>query len=98
MFTGTFDPQYDDAKATKDLHLYRDSDIRSITEYMTSRWNRVLYGPVYNVELQTFGGTISYMWIWSTLHASLGIATRDITNLTFGPEGYYYVYDLFWRF
>lgn len=98
MFNGTFDPQYDNAKATKDLHLFRDSDIRSITEYMTSRWNRVLYGPVYNVELQTFGGTISHMWIWSSFHASLGIATRDITNLTFDSKGYYYVYDLFWRF
>ena len=29
---------------------------------------------------------------------SLGIATRDFTNMTFSPEGYYYVYDLFWRF
>lgn len=98
MFNGTFDPQYDNAKATKDLHLFRDSDIRSITEYMTGRWNRVLYGPVYNVELQTFGGTISHMWIWSSFHTSLGIATRDITNLTFDSKGYYYVYDLFWRF
>lgn len=98
MVNITLDPQYEDAKATKDLALFRDSDIRSITEYMTDNWNRILYGPVYNVELQTFGGTVSYMWIWNTFHASLGIATRDFSNLTFGTKGYYYVYDVFWRF
>lgn len=98
MVNATFDPQYDDAKATKDLNLFRDSDIRSITEYITDNWNRVLYGPVYNVELQTFGGTVSHMWIWDTFHMSLGIATRDFTNLSFNKDGYYYVYDLFWRF
>lgn len=98
MVNITLDPQYEDARATKDLALFRDSDIRSITEYMTDNWNRILYGPVYNVELQTFGGTVSYMWIWNTFHASLGIATRDFSNLTFGTKGYYYVYDVFWRF
>lgn len=98
MVNATFDPQYDEAKATKDLRIFKDSDIRSITEYITDRWNRVLFGPVYNVELQTFGGTVSHMWIWETFHMSLGVATRDFTNLTFGPSAYYYVYDLFWRF
>ncbi len=94
-----FDPQHEDSRATEDLKLFGTSDIRSITEYITDDWNRVLYGPVYNVELQTFGGTVSYMWIWKTLHMSLGVATRDFTELTFGTdEGYYYVYDLFLRF
>lgn len=98
MANVTFDPQYENAKATKDLGLFQDSDIRSITEYITDNWNRVLYGPVYNVELQTFGGTVSHMWIWDTFHMSLGLATKDLSNLTIGKEGYYYVYDLFWRF
>ena len=93
-----FDPQYTNAKVTKGLGLFKESDIRSITEYVTDDWNRILYGPTYNVELQTLGGTVSYMWIWNTFHTSLGIATRDFTNLSFGTDGYYYVYDLFWRF
>lgn len=94
-----FDEQSDKSKATKDLNLFRTSDIRSMTEYITDSWNRVLYGPVYNVELQTFGGTVSYMWIWKTFHMSLGVATRDFTELSFGTDdGYYYVYDLFLRF
>ena len=97
MANFTFDPQFEDARATEGLGLFRDSDIRSITEYITDNWNRVLYGPVYNVELQTFGGTVSYMWIWNTFHMSLGVATRDITNLKFDQNAYYYVYDFFWR-
>ena len=98
MVNITLDPQFQYARATEGLGLFQDSDIRSITEYITDDWNRILYGPTYNVELQTFGGTASYMWIWSTFHTSLGLATKDFTNLTFGKKGYYYVYDLFWRF
>jgi hypothetical protein len=98
MVNITLDPQFKEAHATKGLGLFQDSDIRNITEYITDNWNRILYGPVYNVELQTFGGTVSHMWIWDTFHMSLGIATKDFSNLTFGKNGYYYVYDLFWRF
>jgi hypothetical protein len=98
MANFTFDPQFDDAHATKGLGLYQDSDIRSITEYITDSWNRVLYGPTYNVELQTFGGTMSYMWIWDSFHMSLGLATKNFVDFNFGTESYYYVYDFFWRF
>ena len=98
MINITLDPQFSEAHATKGLGLFQDSDIRSITEYMTNDWNRILYGPTYNVELQTFGGTLSYMWIWDSFHTSLGLATKDFSNLVVGKTGYYYVYDLFWRF
>jgi hypothetical protein len=97
-FNFTLDPQFQNVKATRDLGLFDNSDIRSITEYITNDWNRVLFGPVYNVELQSFGGTLSYMWIWKSFHMSLGIATNDFSELTFGPDAYYYVYDFFWRF
>lgn len=98
MVNITLDPQFADAHATKDLHLFQDSDIRSITEYITNDWGRILYGPTYNVELKTIGGTLSYMWIWDSFHTSIGMATRDFSNLMVGKKGYYYVYDLFWRF
>lgn len=98
MVTMTFDKQFEDAKATKDLGLFQDSDIRNITEYVTDGWNRILYGVAYNVELQAFGGTFSYMWIWDSFHMSLGLATKDFSELKFNREAYYYVYDLFWRF
>lgn len=94
----TLDPQFDHANATKDLNLFQSSDIRSITEYITDNWNRILFGLSYDVEQQSFGGTFSYMWIWDSFHMSLGLATRDFSELTFSKEGYYYVYDFFWRF
>lgn len=83
---------------SKNLPILQDSDIRNITEYVTDSWNRILFGPVYNVELQSFGGTVSYMWVWDHFHMSLGFATRDFTEIKVGDEGYYAVYDLFWRF
>lgn len=98
MMNITLDPQFSEAHATKGFALFQDSDIRSITEYITNDWNRVLYGFAYNVDLQAFGGTVSYMWIWDSFHTSLGIATRDFSNLTVGRDAYYYVYDIFWRF
>lgn len=98
MFNFTMEKQSVISKATEGLNLYQDSDIRSITEYATDNWNRILFGPTYNVELQTFGGTVSYMYIWNSFHLSLGLATKDFTELKFGKEGYYYVYDFFWRF
>lgn len=99
MLNFIFDKQSEDSKATENLKLFRTSDIRNITEYITDNWNRVLFGPTYNVELQTFGGTVSYMWIQSAFHMSLGLATRDFTELNFGSDkGYYYVYDFFLRF
>jgi hypothetical protein len=94
----TLDPQFQEARATSGLGLFQNSDIRSITEYVTDGWNRVLYGPSYSVELQTFGGTVSYMWIWDTFHISLGLGTRDLSRLRFDEDGYYWVYDFFWRF
>lgn len=99
MLNFIFDKQSEDSKATENLKLFRSSDIRNITEYITDNWNRVLFGPTYSVELQTFGGTLSYMWIQSAFHMSLGLATRDFTELNFGSDqGYYYVYDFFLRF
>lgn len=98
MVNVTLDPQSDEAKRTKGLNLFESSEIRSVTEYITDSWDRVLFGPLYNVENQTLGGTLSYMWIWNTFHVSLGLGTKDVTNLEFSSDGYYYVYDLFWRF
>jgi len=83
---------------SRGIPIFQDSDIRNITEYITSDWNRILFGPVYNVELNSFGGTVSYMWIWDHFHMSLGVATRDFSELKVGTKGYYLVYDMFWRF
>jgi hypothetical protein len=38
------------------------------------------------------------MWIWNSFHLNMGLATQDVTELKFGTEGFYPVFDFFWRF
>jgi len=80
------------------LNLFPASDIRTIYEYIRDDWNRLLFGPLFNFQTQTVGGTISHMWIWNTFHLNIGIATQDVSELKFGTEGFYPVFDFFWRF
>lgn len=80
------------------LNLFPESDIRTIYEYVTDDWDRVLFGPLFNFENQSVGGTLSHMWIWDTFHLNLGIATKDVSELKFDEDGYYVLFDFFWRF
>lgn len=99
VFNFTTEPQLaENAAASANLNLFEESDIRNINEYILDNWDRILFGVSYSVELQTFGGTISYMWIWDSFHINAGLGTRNFTELSFGPDGYYAVYDFFWRF
>ncbi len=98
VFNLMFDKQEKKGSNTEDFNLFKDSEIRNIYEYITDSWNRILLGPTYNFTLQTVGGTLSYMWVWDSFHMSLGIGTRDFTELRFGTDGYYPQFDLFWRF
>ncbi|MBY0518637.1 MAG: hypothetical protein K2P81_17130 [Bacteriovoracaceae bacterium] len=82
----------------KKLNLFPASDVRTIYEFVTEDWNRVLFGPLFNFETQTVGGTISYMWIWDTFHLNIGVGSKDVSQLRFGKEGYYGLFDFFWRF
>lgn len=80
------------------LNLFPPSDIRTIYEYLTDDWNRVLFGPLFNFDTQTVGGTMSYMWIWDEFHVNLGLATKDVSRAKFDSQGYYLLFDFFWRF
>jgi len=80
------------------LNLFPESDIRTIYEYVTDDWDRLLFGPLFNFQTQSVGGTISHMWIWDTFHLNLGIATKDVSELKFDKDGYYVLFDFFWRF
>lgn len=80
------------------LNLFPASDIRTIYEYVTDDWDRWLFGPLFNFETQTVGGTLSHMWIWDTFHLNLGFATSDVSEVEFREDGYYLVFDFFWRF
>lgn len=80
------------------LNLFPQSDIRTIYEYVTDDWDRLLFGPLFNFETQTVGGTISHMWIWDTFHFNLGVATKDVSEFELSSKGYNIIFDFFWRF
>lgn len=80
------------------LNLFPDSDVRTIYEYITDDWDRFLFGPSFNFDTRTVGGTVSQMWIWDTFHFNLGIGTKDVSELEFKSNGYYVLFDFFWRF
>lgn len=80
------------------LNLFPDSDVRTIYEYITDDWDRFLFGPSFNFDSRTVGGTISHMWIWDTFHLNLGVGTKDVSELEFKTNGYYLLFDFFWRF
>lgn len=88
----------EDNPEVKKLNLFPDSDVRTIYEYITDDWDRVLFGPSFNLETRTVGGTVSYMWIWDTFHLNIGLGTKDVSELEFKSNGYYALFDFFWRF
>ena len=88
----------EDKAEVKKLNIFPDSDVRTIYEYVTDDWNRFLFGPSFNFETRTVGGTLSYMWIWDTFHLNLGLGSKDVSELEFKSGGYYLLFDFFWRF
>lgn len=88
----------EDNPEVKKYNLIPQSDIRTIYEYVTDRWNRLLFGPLFNFETKTVGGTLGHMWIWDTFHLNLGVGTKDVTETHFRSGGYYGQFDFFWRF
>jgi len=88
----------EDKAEVKKLNIFPDSDVRTIYEYITDDWDRFLFGPSFNFESRTVGGTVSHMWIWDTFHLNLGIGTKDVSELEFKSGGYYVLFDFFWRF
>jgi len=90
---------FDKAKSFSALKGAGTSSLQSGYEFVMDDWNRVLLGPSYNFENKTVGGYISYMWIWDHFHSMLGVSTTDISNLVYNlRDGYYFNFDMYWRF
>lgn len=90
---------FDNAKNLTALKGAGTSSLQSGYEFIMEDWNRVLVGPSYNFENKTVGGYVSYMWIWDQLHTLVGISTTDISNVVYNvQDGYYFNFDLYWRF
>jgi len=90
---------FDRAKNLTALKGAGTSSLQSGYEFIMADWNRVLLGPSYNFENKTVGGYVSYMWIWDHMHLLAGVSTTDISNVIYNVrEGYYFNFDLYWRF
>lgn len=88
----------EDKAEVKKLNIFPDSDVRTLYEYITDDWDRFIFGPSFNFDDRTVGGTIGHIWIWDTFHLNLGLGTKDVSELEFKSGGYYVLFDFFWRF
>ena len=90
---------FDRAKNLTAIKGAGSSSFQSGYEFVMDDWNRILAGPSYNFENKSVGGYISYMWIWDHAHTLLGIGTTDVSRAVYNLEnGYYFNFDLFWRY
>lgn len=67
-------------------------------EYVLDNWDRVLFGPNYNFELQALGGYVAYKRIWNDFHLMGSLATVDLRELRFDKTGYVALVEAYWRF
>lgn|GEM_PF-4604337 len=75
------------------------TSVRSMTEYVLDSWDRIVFGPAYDFDLQAVGGSIAYTWIWDHLHVSVGLRTANFTDIRLSySEAYSPTVSVFWRY
>ncbi|WP_413557494.1 hypothetical protein [Bdellovibrio sp. HCB209] len=68
-------------------------------EFILGSWDRVLLGPSYNFETKALGGYLTYLKIWDRFHFSLSLNSTDVSSFKLSPvDGYYVLFDAYWRF
>ena len=84
-------------KSTIQKNFFK-SDLSSYMEWILPNWDRVLLGPVYDLEKKKIGGLFAYYWIWTIFQMSLNLQTREVTNAKLDFNRGYTVYSTFlWR-
>lgn len=90
---------FEDAANTTAIKSLGTSSFQTGYEFILDNWDRVLLGPSYNFESKAVGGYLSYVKIWDQFHLSFSLNSTDITSLKYAPEdGYYLLFDAYWRF
>lgn len=88
--------QAQDATAIKSLGT---SSLQTGYEFILDNWDRVLMGPSYNFEKKAVGGYLSYVKVWDQFHLSFSLNSTDVSTFKFSPvDGYYLLFDAYWRF
>lgn len=75
------------------------TELQTAVEYIMDSWDRVIFGPTYNIDLRTLGGFVSYVWIWNQFHFTLGLQTQDVLSPKLDPvKAYTFNVGAYWRF
>lgn len=90
---------FEDAQDTTAIKSLGTSSLQTGYEFILDNWDRVLLGPSYNFEKKTVGGYLTYLKIWDHFHLSFSLNATDVATLKFSPvDGYYLLFDAYWRF
>lgn len=90
---------FEDAADTTAIKSLGTSSFQTGYEFILDDWDRVLLGPSYNFDSKAVGGYLSYIKIWDQFHLSLSLNSTDITSMQYSTEdGYYLLFDAYWRF
>ena len=90
---------WDGAIDTSAIKSAGTSSLQTGYEFILSDWNRLLIGPSYNFEKKSIGGYMSYVHIWDKFHLQWGLGATNLSQFTSDPRnGYYLMFDSYWRF
>lgn len=90
---------FEDAEETTAIKSLGTSSLQTGYEFILDDWDRVLVGPSYNFEKKAVGGYLSYLKIWDKFHLSFSLNATDVATMKFSPvDGYYLLFDAYWRF
>lgn len=90
---------FDDAESATAIKSLGTSSFQTGYEFILDNWDRVLIGPSYNFEKKAVGGYLTYLKIWDKFHLSFSLNATDVASFKFSPvDGYYLLFDAYWRF
>lgn len=90
---------FEEAQDTTAIKSLGTSSFQTGYEIILDNWDRVLLGPSYNFENTALGGYLTYLKIWDKFHLSFSLNATKLTSIKFSPvDGYYLLFDAYWRF
>jgi len=90
---------FEDAQDATAIKSLGTSSFQTGYEFILDNWDRVLMGPSYNFEKKAVGGYLTYLKIWDKFHLSFSLNATDVASFKFSPvDGYYLLFDAYWRF
>ncbi len=90
---------FDSAENSTAIKSLGTSSLQTGYEFILPDWDRVLVGPSYNFETKAVGGYLAYLRIWDRFHGGVSINSTNLTTFSLDPnDGYYFLFDAYWRY